>query len=261
MPTTVTATVEGTNNPPRVRLNVTNSGTPALSLVNVTRTVGGVSTPVRTLTGGPMQLSEAGGQRVGVLYDVEMPYGQAATYSTVEDPTQTSAAVTVNETRVWLIHPGVPARSMPVRVFDIAKRSRQVNRGVYAPMGRRSLVVQTDGRRKAPSYNLVVRTGTLAELQTVIDLIDDAGVLLLNVPVSKGWGVTTEYVSIGDVDEDRIARWGALQDRDWTFPCQVVDAPAGGAQPQRTYLDLLQFPSYAALQAAYPSYQAVLTGP
>ena len=255
---TVAATVEAANVPPRVRLNITDSGTPAVTSVTVTRlNPDGSTTPVRTYDGNPLGLSSS----TGLLYDYEMPYGAPVSYSTVETPANSSAQVTVPISDVWLIHPGVPALSQPVVAAGITARIRPVARGVHRPMGRRNAVVQTDGQRKSPAYTLTIRTTTDADRTALDDLLDDSSVLLLNVPATKQWGITTEYVSVGDSSENRLLQYAREQRRNWELPLIVVDAPVGGSQSQRTLLDLLAYPTLNSLSAAYPTLNALLAGP
>jgi len=264
---TVTATVEnstGSLDPPRVRLNVTDTGTsPALFAATVTRLdPDGRVVPVRTNDGNPLVLTTSGTTRVGLLYDYEMPYGAPVTYSTMETPTSSSAAVTVAESKAWLVHPGVPELSRPVTVASVSERTRRAQRGVFYPMGRETPVVQTDGARKAAEYTLGLLTQTDTERRDLGALLSDAGVLLFNVPASKPWGIGAEYVSIGDVTESRVTPFIGEPTRRFELPLTVVDRPAGGSQSERTYIDVLaQFSSYAALRNAYNSYTSLLAGP
>jgi len=264
---TVTATVENSTGPldvPRVRLNVTDTGSsPALFAATVTRLdPDGRVVPVRTNDGNPLVLTTSGTTRVGLLYDYEAPYQAPVTYSTMETPGSSSAAVTVAESKVWLIHPGVPELSMPISVASVGNRTRSISQGVFRPMGRRSPVVQTDGQRKSPEGTLELNTLTLAEAARFEALTDDAGVLLLNVPASFNWGLPTSYVALGDIEEGRLVDYAPEPRRLQNLPYIVVDRPAGGSQSERTYIDLLaQFSSYAALRNAYPSYTALLAGP
>jgi len=264
---TVTATVENSTGPldvPRVRLNVTDTGTnPALFAATVTRLdPDGRVVPVRTNDGNPLVLTTSGTTRVGLVYDYEMPYGAPVTYSTMETPTSSSAAVTVNESKIWLVHPGVPELSMPISVASVGNRTRSISRGVFYPMGRRSPVVQTDGQRKSTEGTLELNTLTLTDAARLETLTDDAGVLLLNVPASLNWGLPPSYIAVGDIEEQRVVDYAPEPRRVHVLPYTVVDRPAGGSQSERTYVDLLaQFSSYAALRNAYPSYTALLAGP
>jgi hypothetical protein len=266
---TVVATVEnstGPQDPPRVRLNVTDTGTsPSLFAATVTRLdPDGRVVPVRTLDGNPLVLGTSGSNRVGLVYDYEMPYGAPVTYSTMETPGSSSAAVTVNEPNIWLVHPGVPELSMPVelRAGSLAEEEWGVQQGVFQPMGRRSPVIQTDGQRKSAQGTLELNTFTLDEAARFEALTDDAAPLLLNVPAGFGWGLPTSYIALGDLEEGRIVEYAPEPRRVHVLPYTVVDRPAGGSQSERTYTDVLaQFSSYTALRNAYSSYTALLAGP
>ena len=257
---TVVATAEPDNVPPRVKIVVTDTGTPAVSSVTVVRRdPDGSTVPVRTLDGNPLILSTVGSNRVGTIYDPEPPLGITVTYSTLENPASSSTAE-VDSDLVWLVHPGVPSRSLTIdcRPASFQSTGRSVNRGVFRPLGRKSAVVVTDGRRKSAETQLVFRTETLSQLDAVVNLVDDAQTLMLNVPPSYGWGITKAYIAVGDIDEDRPSDIGSYALRDWTFPYTVVDRPAGGSQAQWNYAGLLtSYASYAEAKAAFSSYAAV----
>lgn len=265
---TVVATVEpstGPYDPPRVRLDVTDSGTPAVSATTVTRLdPDGRTVPVRTLDGGPLRLQAFGADRVGLLYDYEAPLGQPVVYSTLESPAVVTGQVTLPADDVWLIHPGVPELSLAVdlRAESFAEEEWAVTQGVHWPMGREHPVVQTDGQRKAPSSSLTVRVHTSEQLQSLRTLLADAGTLQLNVPAQLGIGVDTCYVAVGAVTNRRLVNIGDDPRRSVVLPYQVVTRPEGGSQSERTYTDVLaSFASYAAVQAAYDSYADLLAGP
>ena len=259
---TVTPTVELGTTPPRVRLDVSDSGLPGYTQANVVRhDPNGETVPVRTPSGGPVTLATSGANRVGVVYDYEAPFGQAVTYSTAESPTVISASVVSGADQVWLIHPGVPELSRPVIVAEFGERIRRTATTVYRPMGRRTGVPHSDGQRKAPEYALTLRTDNETERVGLEALTEDAGTLLLNVPASNGWGIGAEYLSVGDLAEARLWEYAGEQRRYWTLPCTVVERPAGGTQAERTMLDLMVYPTLAQLAAAYPNLAAVLAGP
>jgi hypothetical protein len=258
----VVATVEASNVPPRVRLDVTDTGTPNLFAATVTRlNPDGSTSPVRTPDGNPLALTTSGTDRVGTVYDYEAPYNAAIAYSTAESPGTVSASVTIPETRAWLVPPGVPSLAMPVTIGSVSARTRKVQRGVYYPMGREFPVVQTDGRRKAAEYTVTLFVQTDPERQALDALTDDASVLLFNVPAGNGWGIGAEYVSIGDTSEGRVSRFIGAPDRMVELPLTVVDRPVGGTQAARTLADLMTYSSLAALNAAYPTLAALQAGP
>jgi hypothetical protein len=256
------ATVEPAAWPPRIKVDVTDTGTPNLFAATVVRLdPDGQRRPVRTADGNPLTLVTSGTDRVGTVYDSEAPYGAAVSYSTQESPATVSAEVTIPETQVWLVNPGAPSLSMPITVASLGPLTRRVTRGVYYPMGREFPVVQTDGRRKAPEWVLQVKTSTLDELDDLLGLVSDSSVLLLNVPASLNWGVETSYVSIGDAEEERLVDYAAEPRRYLNLPLTVVDRPVGGTQAARTLADLMTYSSLAALNAAYPTLAALQAGP
>lgn len=257
MTVTVTPTVELSNVPPRIRLDV--SASAGETSATVTRLdPDGRTVPVRSSDGAPLPISGT----TALLYDYEMQYGAAVSYSSLQSPATVSAQVAVGESRVWLIHPGVPELSQPLTVAELSERKRPVQQGVYRPMGRRYAVVQTDGQRKAPEFTLSIYTATGAERDAVEDLLEDAGTLLLNVPAGKGWGIGADYVAVGDSTESRYGRFLGYSDRRWDLPLVVVGRPFGGTQSQRTYVDVLAtYTSYTQVQAAYSSYFSLLAGP
>lgn len=256
----IAVTAQPTNSPPRVKVDVTTSGTPVVTSVTVVRTdSSGRTSTVRTSNGGPLQLTVSGSTYVGTVYDVELSYGMAATYSLVESPTTVSAPVTVSPTSVWLVHPGVPDRSIPIdlRAGSFGKETRSVNAGVFYPMLRTNAVVISDGRRKGRQSSFTVATTTLAALNQLDSLLDDASVLLLNVPPSLGLGIDSSYVFIQDVDFDRPSGIGSEQYRETVLPYVVVDQPAGGTQAQYSWADVIaKYSTWQALKAANATWAA-----
>lgn len=301
MTVTIAATVEADNVPPRVRLDVT--GTTELTTTVMRLNPDGTQTPVRTTDGGPLPLpgvvtvvdfgdgtassdvvtfnsddtatadvadngdgtapeSVSGGG--GLLYDYEMPFGSLVSYTSLESPGTVSAEVVVPATQVWLIHPGVPELSVPLRLGrgSFTKRTRTVQRALYRPMGRRTPVPFTDGARKSPSSTLVVYVGTEADRQAIDALTDDASTLLLNIPVQLGYNFSTCYISIGDTDLDMATEMVAYQDGFVSLPFDVVDRPVGGTQAEHTWLDVIsEYATWADLMAANETWLDVLAGP
>ena len=259
---TVTPTVEADNVPPRIRLDVSDANLPGYFETTVMRNhPDGTQQQVRTPDGEALQLATSGANRVGLVYDYEAPFGQPVSYTTVEDAATVSGEVTVDADRAWLIHPGIPDLSRPVIIGDVSARTRTASRGVFYPMGRRSPIVHSDGQRKAASYTLTVYTDGDGDASSLEFLLDDLGTLLFNVSASKGYGIGTEYVSVGDVQETRPVRLLSDTARMWELSVTVTDRPVGGTTAERTYTDLLSFASYAELRASYADYQSLLAGP
>lgn len=260
---TVVATVEASNTPPRVRLDITNIGATVPSgTVTVNRLdPNGVLVPVRTQDGNPLTLTTSGINKVGLLYDYEMPYGAIVQYTTAEDPTSSSGDVLVPSSRPWLVHPGVPELSQQITISEISARVRKVTRSVLYPMGRAAPLVQTDGTRKVAEYTLSLLTMTDGDRENLEELLSDGGPLLLNVPAANPWGMPTEYVSAGDVTESRVVRFLGEPARVWELPLTVIERPSGGSQSERTLIDLLAFPTLDSLMATYATFTDLLAGP
>ena len=257
---TVTPTVELSNVPPRVRLNVADTGTPAFTSTTITRlNPDGTTSPVRTTDGGPVPIS--GG--IGLVYDYEAPYGQAVTYSSVETPANVTAPVTLSATRPWLIHPGVPSLSRQIMFGrgSFATRTRPAKKAVYWPMGRSTPVTIGDGARKSVQSQLVLQVTTQGELVGLQSLFADASVLLLNIPAGLGYNFSTCYVDCGDTEEAFASPVLTETYATVSMPFTVVARPAGGTQSQRTLADLLVYPTITALNAQYANLAAVLAGP
>lgn len=259
MTITVTPTVEASNVPPRVRLNVSASAGETSTVV--TRLdPDGRRVPVRTSDGNPLALS--GG--VGLLYDYEPWFGYAVSYSSIESSATVSAQVTVPSSRVWLIHPGLPSLSMPIdlRVGSLDDELWDVEAGMHWPIGREFPVPRTGGTRRAPASSVTVAIESLTELEALRTVVRDAGVLLLNVPANLSLGIDPCYISVGSIRNKRVTNIGSDPYRAVELPYQEVDRPVGGSQALRTYVDVLADNStYASLMTRYSSYFNLLAGP
>jgi hypothetical protein len=260
----VTATVEASNVPPRVRLDVVDNGSPFYYQTTVTRlNPDGTTSPVRTQDGNPLPLTTSGSNRVGLLYDYEPQFGAQVSYSTLETPGTVAGPVVVPEDRIWLIHPAIPSLSIPVTLApgSLTQISRAAKRGVFYPMGRQNPVVQTDGARKGVESTLNVLTMNTADLAALRALLQDTGVLLLNIPTDRDYGFPTCYIAVGDVSEARSVDRLPAPYRVTSLPFVVVDRPAGGSQAQRTLADLFEYATLADLMTAYPTFADLLAGP
>jgi hypothetical protein len=272
---TVVATVEASNVPPRVRLDVTDTGTPNLFATTVTRlNPDGSTSPVRTPDGNPLTLVTSGTDRVGTVYDYEADYGAPVSYSTAESPTVVSSPVTVP----------MPRRCGWSR--RVCRRWRCPSNSRWAPPTRRS---GTSGRacsgrwvgssrscrptggsarrRRVPSRSRSDTTLSSWQALRALLTVGDS-VLLLNVPATQRSGhrhrvrVDRGHVR-GPVRNRRI-----IQRRHRHAPGrrvaadQVVDRPVGGTQAARTLADLMTYSSLAALNAAYSnSWPPLQAGP
>lgn len=263
----VVATVEastGPTDPPRIRLDVTDTGSPTIFATTVTRlNPDGRTVPVRTVDGEPLALSTSGSNRIGLVYDYEAPFGESVTYSTLESPGLSSATVVLPSSEPWLIHPGLPELSRPIelRAGSLAEESYPLSRGVFQPMGRETPVIVTDGSRRSMQSQIVVWAETAGEIADIRNLVRDGTVLLLNIPPDLGLAVDTAYVSIGDIVIGRASDIGSDAYRNITMPFIVTARPAGGTQAERTLIDLVEYGSLAGIAAAYATLFDVAVGP
>lgn len=248
MTATITATIEPSATPPRIRLDVTTNQS---TLVLYRVAADGTKTVVRSYDGGPFPVP---GTSL-LAYDSEAPIGLPVSYTADGAGVTNSAVVTLTGSSVWLTHVGVPTRSRSIMVGEFGPRAFSAQQAVRYPLGRKYPVVVSDGRRKAPQYDLTVLTRSLTEAADFEALLDDLTPLLLRVPAAKGWGVVSEYVTVDTASQRRLARFPGHPDREWSLSLSVVSRPVGGAQADNTYAkSFAAYPIYAARFAAHATY-------
>lgn len=248
MTATITATAEPAAIPPRVRLDVTTDQT-SLTLYRVAQD--GQRTLVRSYDGGPFPVS--GGTLVA--YDPEAHFGMQYTYTADGAGVTGSAVVTVTDSRAWLVDPGVPQRSLPIVVSKLSSREYAADQSLRYPLNRKFPIVASDGRRKAPTYELAIYTPSLNDLGPLEELLGGLSPLLLQVPPDRGWGQSSEYVAVGNVTAGRLSRFLGEPAREWVLACSVTGRPVGGSQVDNTYAkSLALYPTYADRLAAHATY-------
>lgn len=250
---TVTATEHPELSPPSVRLDVTATGTPTVTSVTVTRTdVSGRAYPVRTSDGGPLPVS--GG--VATVWDPEIPYGTTSTYEVAATGATSDTDTALLDVAVpWLVHPGVPSRSMPAefRIDTNAEEELGLEQGVFPILGSSTAVIVTGSLRQEPVSELIVGTETPAEEAAMRLLLSDGATLLLNVPPSAAVGMSTAYISVGSARVRRPSNVGSDPLRDFVLPYRTALRPSGGSQALRTWAVVnTQYgsPTWAALYTA-----------
>lgn len=260
MATTLVATAQPTNDPPRVKLDLTWTGASTASVLR--HDPDGRYRAVRD--GDPATVVA----NVWTGYDYESWLEESTTYTaTVSSTTITSNAVTLTPTMSsrstgWLRHPGLPSLSIEVELAGDGEPTYALSRAKLEPLGRSYPIVVTDGARKSKASAMKVRTYSLTEYQALLDILQDGAVLLLDVPPSRGWRITHQYMAIADavplpiVPSNPHTPWD-----EWSMPYDVVDRPAGGLTAARTYSTVLtDFASYTEVPATYGSYTALLAG-
>jgi hypothetical protein len=245
------ATPQPGNIPPRVRLDVTATGTPTVTAVTVTRLdPDGRWRRVRTADDGPQPLTSG----ATTLYDSEAPAGSPVTYTVAQENQPTAAAI-LPAAGPWLIHPGVPSRSVPLvlRAGSNAEESWDIDQGTFQVLGRSTPVTVNGGARRAPTSSLIVEAGNADQLRALRLLLSDGSPLFLNG--AGAVGIDPVYISVGAVRNARQSDIGTDQQRDLELPYQVVDRPTGGTRVGRTWADVAaQYPTWAALAAAVDSW-------
>jgi hypothetical protein len=256
-------TAQPGNNPPRVLIELTASGWGSAYIYRLDP----------DLRYRAVRLAEPATISAGdfIGFDYEAPFGRPVTYiaRSADDAGTgiTSNTITLRVNEPWLRHPGVPSRSMRlatgggstvIRQFEPEHYATQ--RGVSYPIGRPRPIVLGGGARRAAESGLTVRVRTDQERQQLLDILADDSVLLLSVPPALGWGIEQDYVSVGDVDFQRITRWAANPARDVPLPYLVVDRPAGGLIAQWTCADVLaEFMTNQAVRNTFETCADLLT--
>jgi hypothetical protein len=254
--TTLVATPEPGNLPPRVLLNLEYTG-------QTEATISRLDPDGRTRF---VRLAEPATLSAGIWtgYDYESTLNGPATYTaTTTAGSVTTGPVTLTADTPWLRHPGVPSLSIPVEpVGPLDDRVRDVQQAVLQPLGRRYPIVVSDGRRKSITSRLSIRTETLDEADALVAVMDDVAVLLLDAGAEWGLGFTHEYLAFGRLTESPFqSDYGPNPWRTYTADYIVVDRPAGGIQSQRTYSDVLaQHATYQDVLNTYNAYTDLLTG-
>jgi hypothetical protein len=258
---TLTATPDPTYTPPRIRIDISDTrSSPAASLTINRTDPSGFVTPVRTADGNPLPIT--GG--TATIWDYEAPFGAAVTYSSVEVPSVSTSPVTLAVSQVWLIHPGIPALSVPLDLLPATLQDETFSskQGVFYVMGDPYPVVITDGSRKASVSQLVVSTATLDELSALEALLADGSPLFLNVPADQGIGFDAQYISVGDMKVGRLTDVVIDSYRSVTLPFVVTRRPVGGSTSTRTYAVVEgAYATYASAEAAYSTYAQAIAGP
>lgn len=250
----LTATPEPDNVPPRIRLDLvwTEAGTEAtISRIdpdNRTRVVRG---------GDPATITAF----LWTGYDYESWFGSSTVYTALIGASLvTAVAVTLDVTVPWLRHVGTPALSIAPDIGGDGSPEYALTRAVFSPMGRTYPIVVTDGRRHAKTATLTINTWTLAERESLLDLLDDGSVLLYDVPPSLGWGITHAYIAPGNLTETRqVETIAGVPYRAWALPYDVVDVPVIGTTPPWTYAAVIvAYSTYATVKADYEDYADLL---
>lgn len=260
MALSITAIPSAGNVPPRVALTVDTTGYVGYTL-QIFRVDGSSQVLVRDSETTPDI-----GDVTWLGFDYEAPFEATVTYQVVVYDganalaSASSASTSLDVTAAWLIHPGDPDLSIPVEVKKFGERRRSIDQSTQRVIGRSDPVVTTDTRGTVET-SIEIATSTIAEADAVHALLADGQTILVNVPPSWNWGVTTEWAACGQTVEARVVDVGSRQHRVITVPYVVVSRPEGDLAPLRTYADVLtEASTYAQALAQRATYADLLVG-
>lgn len=203
-----------------------------------------------------------------VIEDHEAPIGIAVRYyvsitqGSSAPATRTSAVATItldNAAEVWVKDPGNPQRNMRVLITAPPDWQRPIDQAAYIVKGRRNKVVLS-GRRQGLEGSIAIVTRSDEERLALHLLLDSGNTLL--VQAAPDSGVDDMFVSIAEVNENRVSRLAGEQWRTWSLPLVEVDRPvttgvngSGG----RTWQDVVaEFDTCADLLPVYATSEALL---
>jgi hypothetical protein len=238
--------------PPRIEIDLTGFLGSTAELTRIDQA--GNRTPVRFAH--PATLD--GGTWTGA--DYEAPFGEVVTYECAATLTVTSDPVLLEVFTPWLIHPGAPDRSQPLIITAVPQRSRETNQGVHNVLGRSTPIIITDGVRRAPTFDLAVRTETAAGGVALDDLLDDAQVLLLQIRYATAARTSYEWVSVGTAQSASLTDFFGDDLINWTLSCTVTDAPSYDNQGVRTLANIAgEFATLGEIALNYATLADLLT--
>lgn len=246
MPLTLAASAEiSPSGVPRVRLEVDGA---VNSQVTVSRQdPSGAWTPVRSAD--PLNLAGS-----GTAFDYEAPFDETVLYE-VDDAGTTAQSAPVSSVSggvPWLLHPGRPEESVRLQVVEWPTWKHPIERGVFAPIGRKRRVV-VGSVRLSPEGDLVLYTSAHDTTDALEAILADGTPLLLKGTRTENAG--TRWVSVGEVTQQPVEidlRAFTL----WTLPLVEVDRPEGVSVAAATYADsTAAFGTYANAKVLAPTYE------
>lgn len=123
----------------------------------------------------------------------------------------------------WLTH---PARALPMQcdLRRVPTRDRDIDQGVFWPVGRRAALT-VSSRRRSATAEITFNAVSFGERDALLDFMDDGAPLLIRAPARYGYGGGTWW-SIGKVSEDREDRPAYLDVMVLVAASTEVDAPS-----------------------------------
>jgi hypothetical protein len=198
------------------------------------------------------------------VYDYEARQGLETDYIITSDGAALGESVrlTIPSWGTWLKDPFRPHMNTKVYWGGDSDYVRKSDRVLLKAKGAKYPVAQWD-TRQAPSGNITIVTDTNEMSSQLIALLDEAGVVMIDVDLN--FGVPVRYVSVGDVTGSRVGPrnkdlgWEARQ---WDLPVDEVDYPIGSPVGQGVTYDSIdaQYGSYLAIPVDVLTYDDLAAG-
>ncbi len=199
------------------------------------------------------------------IYDYEARQGLDTSYVLTDELGNIGATedLLIPSWGTWLKDPFRPFNNVKVLWNSDDTYTRKARRELFLARGSKFPVPQWDVRQ-APDGNIVVATETEDQAIDLTNMLNAAGVIMIDTALE--FGVPVRYVSVGDVsgsrassEKDRGLTWEA---RIWTLQVDEVAYPVGSPMGQGlTYSDVAgRFDSYLALATTVETYADLAAG-
>jgi hypothetical protein len=194
---------------------------------------------------------------VPVSYRIEIRSAPGAPAATRSSDSVTLTLTDINT--AWLKDPGNPQRNLKVLVEKAPSWQRPIEQTSVVVRGRRNKVILS-GRRQGLEGDLAIWTRSDEERQRLHSLLDSGNTLLWQA--APGMGVDDMYVSVAQINENRVGQLAQEQWRAWTLPLVEQDMPVttgiNGAAG-RTWQDILtEFATWEDVRDAFDTWEDLL---
>lgn len=159
---------------------------------------------------GVPHLSSAILAPVQILDDAECPLDVPIVYEVFTSAysggrMRTDPVLLASSGRTWMTHPDFSAPVI-VDLRGVPTQVRAVERGVFRSMGSKYAIVITGDTRFAPSGTVMFNAITKAEHDALLAMFDDASPVLVRAPAEYHYDPAGQWLSLGDLTEDREGR-------------------------------------------------------
>lgn len=171
-----------------------------------------------------------------------------------------SSQIQLSPASGWMIHPTVPAKSVPISTTDrtlpginnIGPVTSATTATVHEILGQSMPIISTSGPRLSDALTVIFAARTLAHEAQLNALLADQSPILFRFP-DAGLGWQDGFYAIGDVQRERFAQVEVLQRRLFTLPLRMVQPPLGSVQnPGWSWADVAAtFSSWNEVALAY----------